>query len=370
MKTLPVPNVPSRATVPLYRQVEQYLRDQISSGALRSGDMLPSVKDLCEQFGGINHLTVRQAIRILMEDNLVKSVQGRGSFVTEQATRHKRIALVLPHLEDTLFIRIAKGAQEVFEVHGVRSLILDSRGSETVEADHIQNLQGLPLDGALIFPIAHSNIAEQVFKLKMDHFCFVLVDRYFEDISTPCVVVDNFQGGYESAHYLAKQGRRRVAWVGEVRSTSARLRLQGFQAALNDADIACPTGLIKKLGIEPTAPVSYHAAVRKKVEAAIDELLAEQSNLDAIVCCDDDSALAVLAKLRASKINVPRDVAVIGFDDVPDATTSIPPLTTVRQPMVEMGRQAALMLMEHMQDHSRDAQKQILPIELVVRESA
>ncbi len=361
---------PSRTAQPLYRQVEDFLREQITSGTLRSGDMLPSVKELCEQFGGINHLTVRQGIKNLTEANLVRSVQGRGSFVTEQTARDRRIAIVLPHLEDTLFTRIAKGAQEVLETGGVHAIILDSRGSEGVEAGHIANLKNLPLDGALIFPIAHSNIAEQIFKLKLDDFCFVLVDRYFEDIATPCVVVDNYQGGYASAQYLAQQGRQRVAWIGELRSTPARLRLEGFRAALNDAGIACPNALIRNLEISPTAPNPYHEAVREAVRKAVDELLKQKPRFDALICCDDPSALIALERLQEKGVRVPQDMALIGFDDVPEAALSRPALTTVRQPMLQVGREAAQMLLKRMEDKDLAPERKMLPVELVIRETA
>lgn len=359
---------PAATSLPLYRQVEVFLRQQINSGALRSGDMLPSVKDLCAQFGGINHLTVRQAIKNLAEENLVRSVQGRGSFVTEQKARERRIALVLPHLEDTLFIRIAKGAQEVLETGGVHTIILDSRGSEGVEAGHIANLKNLPLDGALIFPIADSNIAEQIFKLKLDGFCFVLVDRYFEDIAAPCVVVDNYQGGYAGAERLAAQGRQRVAWIGEVRSTPARLRLEGFRAALNDAGIACPSALIHNLEINSNAPTPYHQAARQSVRVAVDALLQHSPRPDALMCCDDLSALYALERLRELEIKVPDEIALIGFDDVPDAAPK--GLTTIRQPMIQVGREAAQMLMARMQNPNLPVEKKTLPVELIARETA
>ena len=362
--------IPKNSSQPLYRQVESYLRGQITSGKLQSGDMLPSVKELCGQFGGINHLTVRQAIKNLTEESLVRSVQGRGSFVTEQNVRDRRIAIVLPHLEDTLFVRIAKGAQEVLETGGVHTIILDSRGSEGVEAGHIENLRTLPLDGALIFPIARSNIAEQVFKLKLEEFCFVLVDRYFEDIAAPCVVVDNYQGGYASGEYLAKSGRKRVAWIGELRSTPARLRLDGFRAALNDADVACPNVLIQNLEIASTVPNSYHLAARESVRGAVDRLLALTPQIDGLFCCDDATALSALERLKEAGVRVPEDVALVGFDDVPEAASSRPTLTTVRQPMLQMGREAAQMLLERMANKDSVIEKKILPIDLIVRETA
>lgn len=359
----------NRPPMPLYRQVEYYLREQIASGALAAGDMLPSVKELCEQFGGINHLTVRQAIKNLTDENLVRSVQGRGSFVTEHKARDRRVALVLPHLEDTLFIRIAKGAQEVLEEQGVRSLILDSRGSEHTEGDHIRNLKSLPLDGALIFPIARSDIAEQVFRLKMEGFPFVLVDRYFEGIAVPCVVVDNYQGGYEGARYLAAAGRYKVAWLGELRSTAAKLRLEGFRTALNDAGIACPNAWIKDVEVTPDAPALYHEAQRRAVCRAVDELLAA-APLDALACCDDASALVAMEHLQSLGKNVPEDIAVLGFDDVPEAALVTPPLTTIRQPMLEVGREAASMLLGRMEQKDSPPERKVLPVELIVRKSA
>lgn len=362
--------VPRRANQPLYRQVEGHLRDLISSGTLRSGDMLPSVKELCEQFGGINHLTVRQAIKNLTEENLVKSVQGRGSFVTERASRNRHVALVLPHLDDTIFVRIARGAQDALEAHGVRSLILNSRGMPGTEADHLLHFDDLPVSGAIIFPIAHSDLAEAIFKLKMRDFPFVLVDRYFEDIPTPCVVSDNYQGGYQSARHLAQQGRKRVAWIGEARSVSAKLRFQGFQAALNDAHIACPQSRVKNVEIAPLEAAPYHAAARAGVERAVDELLDGERDIDAIVCCDDFTALCALGHLQAKGIEVPAQIALIGFDDVPEAALSRPALTTVRQPMLDIGREAALMLLERLSHPDAPPERKTLPVELIVRETA
>jgi len=364
----PVPTATKRA-VPLYQQVEQYLREQIVSGALRRGDMLPQVKDLCEKFGGINHLTVRQAIKNLSEENLVKTIHGRGSFVSEELNRHERIVILLPHLENTLHVSIAQGAQEIFTAHGLRSLILDSQGSEATEVDHIANLKDLPLGGALIFPIPTGNVAEHIFALKRDSFEFVLVDRYFEDIATPCVVVDNYRGGYESARHLALS-KCRVAWIGESHSTPARQRLEGFRTALNDAGIACPSIFIKSIEVFPNAPKPYHLAQREAVWAAIDELMTLQPPIDGLACSDDFNALATLERLQILGVKVPEQMAVIGFDDIPAAARSSPALTTIRQPMKQLGREAASMLLERLKDKKLPIRKQTLPIELVVRESA
>ena len=93
--------------------------------------------------------------------------------------------------------------------------------------------------------------------------------------------------------------------------------------------------------------------MREAVRGAARELLELEPRPDALVCCNDPSALAALAELRAAGVRVPDEVAVIGFDDVPEASLSSPRLTTVRQPMIQMGREAACMLLERMLEGNR-----------------
>jgi DNA-binding LacI/PurR family transcriptional regulator len=114
--------------------------------------------------------------------------------------------------------------------------------------------------------------------------------------------------------------------------------------------------------------IEDHQALREGVRTALDELLNDVP-IDALVCCDDASALAALERLQERGAQVPGDVAVIGFDDIPEAERSTPALTTVRQPMLQMGRDAAQMLLERMRNPDAPPRKEILPVELVVRAS-
>jgi DNA-binding LacI/PurR family transcriptional regulator len=363
------------SSAPLYRQVETHLRERIQSGNLQPGDMLPTVKELCAQFGGINHLTVRQAIKNLAEEQLVRSVQGKGTFVARAGSRRRAVALVLPNLEDYFFLRIARGAQNEFDFHGVRTLILDSRGSWDNEAENIHHLQDLPLDGALIFPITHHDIAEQIFKMKMEEFPFVLIDRYFEDIETPSIVADNYQGGYDLTKALIERGRRNFAWIGELSSSSARLRLQGFRDALNDHGVTCPRDRIFTLEIPPASShASYIEALQNEVHAGLERLL-EASAVQAatpqtFAFANDQTALIAMRFLQEQGLRVPDDIAVSGFDDRPEAGQSTPRLTTVRHPMEKMGHEAARTILKRMEGTDTLMQRTTLPVEVVLRESA
>jgi GntR family transcriptional regulator, arabinose operon transcriptional repressor len=329
---------------PLYARIEEYLRGQIDSGAWPPGTMLPSVRELCEHFGGVNHLTVRQALKNLAKDGLVRSEQGRGTFVQAAKTRHGRIAIVLPNIEDPLFVRIARGATRVLESLENHAVILDSDGDWNRETSHVTQLRELPLDGALIFPLSNSDLAEQVFKLKLDGFPFVLVDRHF-DFDAPCVAVDNFGGGKILGEYLAARGRKRIAWIGELDSTAARLRCQGLNQALDAAGLALPRSYVREVALRD---VGSSREYRRKLRDGVSDAWAELKNQtpDAIVCGNDLTAFYLLEILERESVEVPGRISVCGFDDAPGAENSRPPLTTIRQPMEEVGEEAARRLLE------------------------
>lgn len=367
MQTLPRPE---RSTAPLYRQIEQALRSRIESGELRPGDRLPSVNELRRHYGGINHLTVRQALKNLSDDGLVRAEQGRGTFVQQRAKRAGRVALVLPHLEDSLFLLIARGVQHVLSEAMVKTLILDSRSNHSEESDTFGHLDELSLDGAIIFPVVGSELVEHAYRFKAKEFPFVLVDRTLQDYDMPAVVVDNYGGGYAIAAHLAATGRERIAWISEMVSSTAQARLAGLRDGLADSDIAVPRSRQCALEV-PQVPsaAAYRAELNKEVIRALDTLLAQSPLPDAIACGNDLTALCVLKSLADRGIAVPGQIGVTGFDDGAEAATSTPPLTTARQPMERLGEESARLLLELI-DGREPAPRKPLPVELIVRESA
>jgi GntR family transcriptional regulator, arabinose operon transcriptional repressor len=359
-----------KSQTPIYRQIEKQLRARIEAGEWQPGDRLPSVNELRQHFGGVNHLTVRQALKYLVEDGLVRAEHGRGTFV-QRTRRLGRVAMVLPHLEDSLFLSIARGARRVLDEVGIKTLIFDSRGDGGDEADTFLHLEALALDGAIVFPVVDGDFSERVCRLKAQGFPFVLVDRALPDIDVPSVTVDNYQGGYDLATHLIERGRCRVAWMGESVSSSARARLDGVRDALNDAGLAMPRSRRVEAhtnGGPVTSGASYQLALKASVEVALSALLAQDPAPDAIACGNDATAILVLESLAARGVSVPQTIAVTGFDDVPAAETCRPALTTMRQPMEQLGEESARVLLSRLNRDESPSQK-VLPVELVVRDS-
>jgi DNA-binding LacI/PurR family transcriptional regulator len=375
---LPPFAVDRESALPLHRQIEHWLRARIEDGDLAPGAMLPARKELCELFGGINHLTIRKAVASLQNEGLLFSVQGSGTFVADKKLKPLRIAIVLPHLDDELTREISNGIQEIFdeEMPGkarfpeVSSIILDSRRDLQKELKNISQLEDLPLDGAIILPVSFGDIVDRLVRLKADRFPAVLLAR-IPELRFNTVCSDDYAGGYAiTRHVLEKTGRRRLAWIGNREGHFSDVqRYDGYRDALNDHGIACDRKLVRDLKVaSPVAP--FDAALREALDSLLPGNIPPASRPDAIVCTNDLVALACIEELATRGIAVPGDIAVTGFDDIDAAARATPALTTVRNPMRELGHSAARLMLESIQNPDAAPQNITVPISVVVRASA
>ncbi|MFC4852379.1 LacI family DNA-binding transcriptional regulator [Actinophytocola glycyrrhizae] len=183
--------------------------------------------------------------------------------------------------------------------------------------------------------------------------------RPMSDIgAVPYVDADNESGARTAVEYLYRQGRRRIATITGPQDMAAGIdRLAGYRAALRG-----------KRGVTRlVAPGDFGQA---SGEAATRELLAKDPQLDAVFAASDLMAAGAMKALRAAGRRVPDDVAVIGFDDSDLARNTDPMLTTVSQPIQQMGRELAKLLITQLRDPDARLAPVILPTELVCRESA
>jgi DNA-binding LacI/PurR family transcriptional regulator len=168
---------------------------------------------------------------------------------------------------------------------------------------------------------------------------------------------DNVAGGLQATQHLLRQGRKRIVFLGDAQFPEVHLRWVGYQQALHEA------GLEADPKLELPVPFEIVAA-----RAAVDRLCASDVPFDGIVACSDLLALQGAQAVRASGRQVPQDVAVTGYDDMPVATWSDPPLTTVHQPVDLAGRELVDALFALMRGER--ATPRMLPVHLVVRASA
>jgi DNA-binding LacI/PurR family transcriptional regulator len=182
--------------------------------------------------------------------------------------------------------------------------------------------------------------------------------RPMSEDPAPYVDADNESGARTATDYLYRQGRRRIATITGPQDMAAGVdRLTGYRAALRG-----------KRGV--TRLIAQGDFGQASGEAATRELLSKDPHLDAIFAASDLMAAGALRALRAAGRQVPDDVAVIGFDDSEVARHTDPTLTSVRQPMQQMGRELAKLLITQLRDPETKLSPVILPTELICRESA
>jgi LacI family transcriptional regulator len=214
-------------------------------------------------------------------------------------------------------------------------------------------------DGLLLVapPTDHAILAA----LKQKEIPFVVVSDLTTDPDISGVDVDNRAAACAMVGYLVAQGHRRIAMLGGHASlSSAPQRLQGYRDALAEAGIPYDEGLF--LPGAYNQDTGYERA-RKLM------CLPEAHRPTALFCCSDAIAFGALRAFKELGYQVPCDVSVAGFDDVFMAALTQPPLTTVRQPLRQIGERAAEVLLSQIQDRVPGIQKEVLPTELILRDS-
>ena len=186
---------------------------------------------------------------------------------------------------------------------------------------------------------------------------FMLVGRHPTDTHASYVDADNIGGAREAVTHLLRLGRARVATItGPQNMIAGADRLAGYLAALRDRGVISDPGLIVEGDF--TEAGGYRA---------MQQLLSRR--LDAVFAASDIMAIGALRALREAGLRVPEDVAVVGFDDLPQSARTEPPLTSVRQPIYRLGATAVDSLLDLFEYPDSSPRRIVLPTELVVRAS-
>jgi LacI family transcriptional regulator len=181
------------------------------------------------------------------------------------------------------------------------------------------------------------------------------------------VKVDNFKGAYNATDYLLKKGRKNIGILtGQAAEGRGGLnvleRIDGYKKALDDNNI----DIRKRFMVETTCYTFEEA------KGAFDRFMENKKGIDAIFCAAGDiSAMGIIKRAQERGVRIPDDVAVVGYDDIVMSSVVSPSLTTVKQPIFEMGQAAVRMIVEQMENNSKGpCEVVVFQPELVVRESA
>lgn len=326
-----------------YMDLAQHLREQIIVGHWTVGDRLPTEQELARTHQvGIN--TVRRAVDLLIEDDLVRRQQGAGTFVLKIPTGsslQRRFVGVLVPSTSYFYPKVIEGIERVLSAAGVRVILSSSEYDLDREAEQTRQLLQAGVDGLLLVPNLHlmddpGQYFETLPELPVP---FVLIERRpphpAPDDATPYVCTNHEGGAYAAVRHLAKLGHTRIGHLGRLRTGTADAVQAGFDQAIAD------------LGL-PVIP----AASQRREEWSPNELAdytrtCADNDVSAVFCLGDRDASALVLHARRLGLAVPGDLALVAYDDEVADLGEVP-LTAVSPPKVEVGALAAELLLRRL----------------------
>jgi LacI family transcriptional regulator len=328
-----------------------------------------TIKDVA-RLSGVSSMTVSRVIngservspetrqrveRAIAELGYVPSRLARGLIRQKTGT----LALIVPDVANPFFTLIVRGAEDVARRAGYRMILADSRADLTIERDVIEEMLAHRVEGIMIAPVSDRSKGhlQRLAKYGVD---FVLIDRTVSGIESDVVTGDNVGGARRLVDHLISLGHRRIGFITESAEVStARDRREAYEAALAAAGLPHDSSLIVYSTVDP--PGGFEG---------MRQLLELDEPPTAVFAVNNLVAVGAIEAVRAHRLEVPDDVALVCFDDIEYASRLYPFLTVMAQPAETLGTLGTQLLLERIEGRAPEQPRVVvLPAQFVVRRS-
>lgn len=329
-----------------------------------------TMKDIAEM-AGVSKSTVSRVINntkpVSAEirkrvEKVIEETNYKPSSVARSLAKKEThiIGLIIPDLANDFYTELVRGISEAAHEHGYNVFLCNTFRDHELELDFLEILKEKEVD-AIIFTTFHITEEQKEF-MRTYKKPIVTVNREFDDESLPLIPnidIDNYKASYEAVEYLINTGHKRIGIIRASEEDKTCIdRLEAYQKALHDHGLECTSDLI--IGKD------FHFT------SAYDEMyniLNSKERPDAMFCISDELACAAIKACLDFGLRVPEDISIIGFDDIPLAKRYNPEITTVRQPIFDMGKVAMETVYDMITNKEEMIKNIILQHELIIRES-
>lgn len=318
-----------------------------------AGVSTATVSRVINNLGGYNEETEKKVIAVAKELGYRKNENARS--LVQKSTN--TIGVIMPDVATSFYGDISRGIEDTSYAHGY-SVILTHAGSHGSRIQDCLKLMGeRRVDGLIIVSIELQEAA--IDAMSSLGIPFILLSTKSDREDVPYLKVDDFRAAYTAVQYLTQHGHRKIGMAGANPRDpiSGAPRIDGYTHALRDLGIKVDLNLIK--------PGDFSFESGKQ---AMQEFIGEEADITAVFCASDEAALGIISTCFEHGIRVPEELSVVGYDNSKVSRMSIPPLTTVAQPLYEMGREGCRKLIDAIQ-HRIKIESEVIPHELVVRKS-
>ncbi|WP_163536406.1 LacI family DNA-binding transcriptional regulator [Gracilibacillus sp. YIM 98692] len=320
--------------------------------AKKAGVSIATVSKVINNTGNMRDSTRTKVMKVMEELNYYPSVMA--SALTGKRTQ--TLGLLVPDISNPFFSEMARTIEDRAHERGLSVIMCSTDEDEDKEKKYLELLRRKQVDGFIIASSFHDKKLLQ--DLKSTQIPMVMLTQDAGSLGVTSVSVDDFTGGYDATSHLLSLGHQKIVIIAEER-LSSKMRIYGFQEAYE------------------THGYEYHSDMVLRTTASIangkkclEQMLNRDELPSAIFACNDLIAIGVIQGARENGIRIPEDLSIVGFDNTILATTTVPSLTTVAQPINEMGRKVVDVIVDNINNEEPTTERILFKPTLMVRNTS
>jgi LacI family repressor for deo operon, udp, cdd, tsx, nupC, and nupG len=303
------------------------------------------------------NINVSDKVKQKISDTITHLGYDATKILPQVSIKGDFILFNIPNSNNPFYSVIQQGARDSARRNGYTLLINEDTINETTIESFLAMIQKIKPAGIIMTNSISPIILEQ-----LNHIVPVVqCCECNENLGIPFVTIDDTSAAKNAVNHLIAMGRKRIAFLnGPLSFKYARDRLLGYNKALTDANIPIQPELVVQL-----EEINYDMALSTAYQ-----MLNSDKRPDAFFCCSDVYAAAAIKAAKKLDLSVPKDISVVGFDNIDISSMCSPSITTVNQPRYQMGLLSCDMLIERVRDKTISKSNIVLETELIVRESS
>ena len=333
------------------------MKINIKDVADKAGVSTATVSRVLSNFPGVREKTKIKVLKTVRELNYEINAVARSL----RQKKTKSIGIIVGNVLSKFYSEIAKSVEDTANKFGYHTILCNGDENPQKELEYLRILKSNRVGGIILVPTGKNS--RYIHNLMNTRIKVIFLDRLVNGINCDAVLVDNVHGAYKAVKHLIDWGYKKIGIVnGYLDRTTGADRLKGYLKALEEAGITRDDSLIK-IG-------NFKKASGRKLTG---ELLRQPNKPDAIFTTNIDMSMGALMAIKEMGLIIPEDIGIVCFDDSDWASIFEPPITTIRQPVYQLGSMVAELLIKKIEDEEKglDHKATIVTLntELIIRES-
>lgn len=348
-----------------YQVIASELKEKIRGKKYEINETIPSEKQLQEYYQVSRH-TVREAISLLVNEGYLRREKGSGTYVSEEYTlidekkNERTVGVITTYISNYIFPSIIRGIEKELNKENISVLISSTNNDIDLERKALEMMINKEVDGLIIEPTSSNRYNPNLnYYLKLNELGipFVMINAYYEELSSSKLIADDIEAGYIATNYLLDNGHKDILLIAKHDDIQGKNRLKGFIKAYQE----------RKLSFDNNKIITYTTKSKEKVMKQLEKY--DFDSITGIVCYNDEIAIEVLDILKSKKYSVPQDISIVSHDDSFLSTTGEVALTSVSHPKEKLGEDAASTIINALENPDKEIEDTIYAPTLIKRDS-